>query len=95
MEMNDGLLEYLEELSFLRLSSGERERVADDLGQIIDYMSKLRQLKAETQDEAGCPMLDFAALRPDKVTESADREQLLRNAPEQESGLFRAPIAVE
>ena len=97
--IDEELIKYLEDLSFLSLSDEERGRISGDLEKIIAGMELLSAL-----DTGELPDSDFAGhnrgfalnnLRKDEVKASLSREEILKNAPEARGGAFAVPRAVE
>lgn len=69
--------------------------MADEMGQILDYVDKLNEL-----DTTGVPpmshVLDIEnVFRPDKVEQRIDHEDALRNAPDADGDYFRVPKVIE
>ena len=95
MIIDDKLIAYLENLSYLTLSGEEKTRLAGDLEEILGYMAKLGELDTAGAPERSHPFDDVNALREDEVQPSLDRELVLRNAPSSDAGMFRAPMTVE
>jgi len=95
MRIDENLISYLEELSCLTLSDEEKRRLKDDLGDILGGMARLGELNTEGVPERSHPFDHVNAFREDAVQASFDRELILRNAPEQDGGMFLAPKTVE
>jgi aspartyl-tRNA(Asn)/glutamyl-tRNA(Gln) amidotransferase subunit C len=81
-----GTVEHVAGLARVNLDDGERERFAEQFGDILEYF--------ETLDEV--PEVDRSpeltnVMRPDEVAASLDREEALRNAPDTEDGQFKGP----
>ena len=82
-------------LARLRLSEAEIERLVRELGDILGYVDKLRQL-----DTAGVEAMTHAVpmdcpLREDDVGERLDRAEALRAAPRAVDGFFEVPRIIE
>ncbi|MDR0197726.1 MAG: Asp-tRNA(Asn)/Glu-tRNA(Gln) amidotransferase subunit GatC [Oscillospiraceae bacterium] len=95
MIIDGKLLEYLENLSCLTLSDGEKERLSADLGEILSFMERLGELDAAGVPERSHPFDDVNAFREDEAGGSFDRSLILRNAPEKNGEAFIAPKTVE
>lgn len=95
MKIDETLISYLEQLSYLKLTEEEKTQAKVDLSGIIGYMEKLNEL--DTND---CPALShpFSAVnrfREDEVVESYKIEDILSNAPMKNKEYFIAPKTVE
>jgi aspartyl-tRNA(Asn)/glutamyl-tRNA(Gln) amidotransferase subunit C len=88
------LITYLEDLSYLRFSDDERERLAGDLNKILGFMAKIGELDTENVSERSHPFDNVNAFRDDEIQESFDRELILVNAPERNDAMFIAPKTV-
>jgi len=95
MKIDDELIVYLEELSYLRLSDEEKEQAKIDLGGIIGYMDKLSGLNTDDYPALSHPFSDTNRFREDKVSASYDNEKILANAPKKVDGCFAVPKTVE
>ena len=93
VEIDDKLLTHIATLARLSLSKEETHALSRDLGEILKYAASL-----ETIDLSGVPPMSHATegerFRPDEPTHDLTREQALRNAPDQEAGLFRVPQVI-
>jgi len=86
---------HVARLARLRFSDDEEERMAEELGQILDYVEKLDEL-----DTSGVPpmshVLDVTNVyREDKIEARTDQEHALEPAPETEGGYFQVPAVIE
>lgn len=86
---------YLARLSRLKFSEEEEERLAGELGNILDYMDLLSEV--DTEDvEPMTHVLDLVnVVRPDEVQQRITREEALRNAPSADSDYVRVPKVIE
>lgn len=86
---------YLARLSRLKFSEEEEERLAGELGNILDYMDLLSEV--DTEDvEPMTHVLDLVnVVRPDNVRQRITREEALRNAPSADSDYVRVPKVIE
>ncbi len=95
MEIDAQLIAYLEELSCLILSEREKQRLTDDLREILNSMARLEELNTTGVPERSHPFDNVNAFREDVVQPSLSREHILQNAPAHNSELFIAPKTVE
>ena len=79
-------VEHIAGLARVELSEDERERFAEQFGEILSAFEALDEVP-ETERE---PALTNV-MRPDEVRESLDREEALKNAEETEDGKFKGP----
>lgn len=88
-------IDYVADLARLQLDDEERESLASDMNQILDYMSTLQEL--DTSDvEPLEHVIDLEyRLRDDKAEEPLSHEDALKNAPDADSDYFRVPRVIE
>lgn len=95
MAANDFDVKYVAHLARLSLSPEEEEKFGAQLGQVLAYIEKLKQVDV-SQVEAtahAVPLVNIT--RPDEVRPSLDHEEAVRNAPAKANGLFLVPKIVE
>ena len=95
MKITEELVDYVSELSRLKLPEEERAAMAAELEKIVDYMDVLNGL-----DTAGVEPLSHVfpvknVLRADEVQPSCDRDALLAGAPASDGEAFLVPKTVE
>jgi aspartyl-tRNA(Asn)/glutamyl-tRNA(Gln) amidotransferase subunit C len=95
MQIDEKLISYLEDLSYLTLSDDEKICLANDLREILSGMARLGELNTENVPERSHPFDNVNAFRDDEVQVSLDRELILKNAPARNNEMFIAPKTVE
>lgn len=95
MNITTELVDYISELSRLKLPEAEKELMAGQLKQIIDYMDTLNRLDTSGVEPVSHIFPVKNVFREDEVHPSFDRDALLVNAPKSENGAFLVPKAVE
>ena len=95
MQINKDLVLYLEKLGRITLSEAEREASMKDLGDIVSYMDTLNTLPTDGVEPASHSFPIPNVMRADVVTNSANVDAILQNAPEQRDGCFVVPKTVE
>ena len=96
MVIDEKLIHYLEDLSFITLSDGERGRVRADLESIIAGMELLSTLNPQVSSSARLfPPGLKTELRKDEVLPSFPRDEILKNAPQTNGETFVVPKAVD
>ncbi|MCL2212202.1 MAG: Asp-tRNA(Asn)/Glu-tRNA(Gln) amidotransferase subunit GatC [Treponema sp.] len=95
MQIDDNLISYLEDLSCLTLSDGEKSRLTGDLQKILDYMARLSELDTGGVSERSHPFDNVNAFRDDEARPSFDKELILMNAPVKNEEMIIAPKTVE
>ena len=95
MADSDFDVHYVADLARLKLTAEEEQQFSAQLGQVLEYVNKLRELNlANVQPTAhAVPMVNIT--RPDETQACLPNEEALRNAPAQANGLFLVPKIVE
>ena len=93
--ITEDLMAYLENLSRVSLSQGERERIRRDLEAILTYMNHLNTVDTTAAEPMSHVIPIFNVFREDEVTNGDEREAVLANAPAKKDGAFQVPKTVE
>ena len=95
MEITKEMVDYVSELSRLRLDEQSKEKMRGELQQIIAYMDVLNTLDTTGVEPMSHVFPVKNVVREDEVAPSFDRAELLRNAPATDGEAFLVPRAVE
>lgn len=82
-------------LARLRLTPEEVSQLTLQLDAILDYMAQLNQLATDGVDPFRHDPETGSAMREDLVTNRADPETLLANAPDRHGTFFKVPKILE
>ncbi|MGO8929398.1 MAG: Asp-tRNA(Asn)/Glu-tRNA(Gln) amidotransferase subunit GatC [Limisphaerales bacterium] len=88
-------VKYIAHLARLSLSPEEEQKISEQLGNILGYIEKLKEVDVSGAEPTAhaFPLVNVA--RPDEIRPSISQEDALRNAPAQANGLFIVPKIVE
>ena len=88
-------VKYIAHLARLYLTPDEETKLGAQLGGILGYIEKLRELDVTNVEPTAhaVPMVNVS--RPDEVRPSLSQADALRNAPTQANGQFIVPKIVE
>ena len=92
MEMD---LSRVAKLARLELMPEEQQRLAPQLGEVLKYVDKLKELDVSDVEPTAHAVPLCNVLRKDEPCESLSQEEALRNAPKVANGLFVVPKIVE
>jgi aspartyl-tRNA(Asn)/glutamyl-tRNA(Gln) amidotransferase subunit C len=95
MAATDLNVRYVAHLARLSLTPEEEQRFAAQLGQVLGYIEKLRQLDVSAVEPTAHATPLSNVTRADEVRPSLSNEEALRNAPAKANGLFLVPKIVE
>lgn len=93
--ISDETIEYVGILAKLELSEEEKEQAKKDMGSMLDYIDKLNELDTSSVEPMSHVFPVHNVFRDDVVVNGDDRENILKNAPEQKDGSFEVPKTVE
>jgi aspartyl-tRNA(Asn)/glutamyl-tRNA(Gln) amidotransferase subunit C len=88
-------VKYVAHLARLGLSPAEEEKLGSQLGNILGYIEKLKEVDVRGVEATAHAFPMVNVTRPDAVSPSLSNEEALRNAPAQAGGLFIVPKIVE
>ena len=95
MKIDNKLIEYVEDLSYLKLSDDEKTRLKAELEKILVSIQRLGELDTDGVTPMSHPFDRVNVFRDDIVCDSFDRELILANAPERNDEFFVVPKTVE
>ena len=93
--ISDETIDYVGILAKLELSDEEKEQAKKDMGSMLDYIDKLGELDTTGVEPMSHVFPVHNVFREDVVTNTDDRENILKNAPEEKDGMFVVPRTFE
>lgn len=93
--ISDETIEYVGILAKLELSGEEKEAAKKDMGRMLDYIDKLNELDTSGVEPMSHVFPINNVFRQDVVTSGDDRDNILKNAPQQKDGAFKVPKTVD
>ena len=91
MTITDETIDYVGILAKLGLSPEEKEQAKKDMSDMLDYVSKLNELNTDGVEDMSHTFPYNNVFREDVVVNGDDRENMLKNAPEQKDGCYKVP----
>ena len=88
-------IKYVAHLARLHLTDEEQQKFGTQLGQVLGYIEKLREVDVSQVEPMAHAVPLINVTRPDEIRPSLSNEEALRNAPAQANGLFIVPKIVE
>jgi aspartyl-tRNA(Asn)/glutamyl-tRNA(Gln) amidotransferase subunit C len=88
-------VKYVAHLARLSLSAGEEQKLGAQLGNILGYIEKLKEVDVSGVEPTAHAFPLVNVTRLDEVRPSLSHEDAMRNAPAQSNGLFIVPKIVE
>ncbi len=88
-------VQYVAHLARLALTPDEEKKLSAQLGGILGYIEKLKELDVTGVEPTAHAVPLVNVTRADEVRPSLSHEDALRNAPRQAGGLFLVPKIIE
>jgi len=88
-------IKYVAHLARIALAPGEEKKLSTQLGNILGYIEKLKELDVAGVEPTAHAVPMINVTRADEIRDSLSNEDALRNAPAKANGLFMVPKIVE
>ncbi len=88
-------IKYVAHLARLHLTANEEKKLGAQLGGILGYIEKLKELDVTGVEPTAHAVPMVNVTRADEIRPSLPQDDALRNAPKQANGLFIVPKIVE
>jgi len=88
-------VKYVAHLARLALTPEEEQKLGDQLGHILGYIEKLKELDVTNVEPTAHAVPLLNVTRPDELRPSLSHDEAMRNAPARSNGLFIVPKIVE
>ena len=90
-KISEETIDYVAILAKLDLSPEEKEKTGRDMERMLDYIDMLNELDTSGVEPMSHVFPVNNVFREDVVENGDDRENILRNAPEEKDGAFVVP----
>ena len=88
-------IQYVAHLARIALTPDEEKKLAAQLGNILGYIEKLKELDVTKVEPTAHAVPMVNVMRADEIRPSLPHDEAMRNAPRQANGLFMVPKIVE
>lgn len=88
-------VKYVAHLARLALTPNEEEKIGAQLGDVLTYIEKLKEVDVTGVEPTAHPFPLVNVTRPDRVHPCLPHDQAMANAPAQANGMFIVPKIVE
>ena len=88
-------VKYVAHLARLALTPDEEKKLGEQLGGILGYIEKLKELDVTGVEPTAHAVPMVNVTRADEIRQSLPHDDALRNAPARANGLFIVPKIVE
>ncbi len=95
MSVSKDEVRYIAKLSKLNVEDEKLDKMTSDLSSIVEFANNLSTIDIDGVRPTA-HILDIKnVFRKDEVSDSYDREEILKNAPESQAGCISVPKVVE
>jgi aspartyl-tRNA(Asn)/glutamyl-tRNA(Gln) amidotransferase subunit C len=88
-------VEHVANLARLRFDEEEKKKLAEHLGEILEYINQLNKLNTDDVEPTSHAIPVKNVVREDVIKRSFTQEEALANAPSPVDGLFEVPKIIE
>ena len=88
-------IEYVAKLARIELGPKEKKKLGKQLGDILAYIEKLKELKVDKVEPISHVLPLKNVFRQDKLKPSLSVDKVLQNAPEKGANFFKVPRIIE
>lgn len=86
---------HIAKLASLNLTEKEIEGYTKDMQEILEFANTVNNVNTDEIKETIGANENYNVFRKDEVKPSVSKEELLKNAPSQEDGMFRIPKVIQ
>ena len=94
MKIDDQIIDKISRLAYLEFGEEEKEKIRQDLEQILTFVKKLRELDTENVKPLVYLSDKTDVLREDRMIPTLSTEEALLNAPEKSGRFFKVPKVI-
>jgi len=94
MKIDDQIIDKISRLAYLEFGEEEKEKIRQDLEQILTFVEKLRELDTENVEPLVYLSDKTDVLREDKKIPTLSTEEALLNAPDKSGHFFKVPKVI-
>ncbi|GHE66629.1 Asp-tRNA(Asn)/Glu-tRNA(Gln) amidotransferase subunit GatC [Roseivirga thermotolerans] len=91
MKVDKETLQKVAHLARLNIRPEEEDQLLKDMGEILNWVEKLREVNTKGVEPLTHMTGEVNVLRADKAEATIDRQQALKNAPQQDGKFFIVP----
>lgn len=94
MKISEDEIIHIAKLADLNLKPEEVSKYAGDLEEILNFAEIINNVDTSNIDETIMTNQNYNVFRKDEVVNFENREELLKNAPSKDEGMFQIPKVI-
>lgn len=91
MQISKDEIIHIAKLASLNLSNEEIDKYTKDMQDILQFADTVNNVNTDDVKETIGSAGEYNVFRKDEIKQEVSKEELLKNAPSQEDGMFRIP----
>ncbi len=91
MQISKDEIIHIAKLASLNLSNEEIDKYTKDMQDILQFANTVNNVNTDDVKETIGSAGEYNVFRKDEIKQEVSKEELLKNAPSQEDGMFRIP----
>lgn len=95
MQINREEIIHIAKLANLSLTDEEIDKYTNDMEEILTFANTVNNVNTDDVDELASLDENYNVFRKDEVKVFENRDELLKNAPSQEDGMFKIPKVIK
>ena len=92
MKLSKEQMDYLEQMTMLRVPEEKRLEMMEQIGQLVEYIESIKFTDSEEEEDIA--VVAEENLRDDEEIAEYTKEEILANAPEKKEGTFVVPKTI-
>lgn len=92
MKLSKEQMDYLEQMTMLRVPEEKRSEMMEQIGQLVEYIESIKFTDSEEEEDIA--VVAEENLRDDEEIAEYTKEEILANAPEKKEGTFVVPKTI-
>jgi len=94
MKIDGQIIDKISRLAYLEFGEEEKDKIRQDLEQILTFVEKLREMDTENVEPLVYLSDKTDVLREDRMIPTLSTEEALLNAPEKSGRFFKVPKVI-
>ncbi len=94
MKIDDQIIDKISGLAYLEFGEEEKEKIRQDLEQILSFVDRLKELDTENVEPLVYLSDKRDVLREDRMIPTISIDEALLNAPEKSGRFFKVPKVI-
>ncbi|MBK2001017.1 Asp-tRNA(Asn)/Glu-tRNA(Gln) amidotransferase subunit GatC [Campylobacter sp. LH-2024] len=95
MQINEELLTKLEKLSALKIAEDKRDKLVQELEEIVNFVEKLNELDLSSSEVTVSTIKGGTPLRLDQIENNDIIKDVLNHSPKKDENFFVVPKIIE